>query len=465
MNPLRSSPIPYIAGLAIILGYAAFKHGGVVSADWDYCLLGAGLLALLYWLHTPQIGLAPRPNRGIWWPLVLLPGYVALQLIPLPEPLLRVVSPARAELLDAFRAAVPDAANYAALSVIPSNTLTFLLRTMAYTVVFMLAREISWRWERRLWGLAFPIITIGAAEAALGLIQYYLGPQGSPAHGTYVNRSHFAGLLEMALPFAVIYPAAIIRRSGSRGLPAGAAVIACMMLALAALIFLGIIFSMSRMGFVASLCSLFVLGATVLGAWLPARKKWAGLVFAAVLLVCGFVFLAPDPLVQRFSKIDTDKEVTLAGRALIWKDTLHLIKAYPIFGCGLGSYEMAYEKFNLSMPTFGVDYAHNDYLQLLAELGAIGFVIIAALMLAIFTQAARAAFRHSEFTGRCLGIACVSAMVAIFVHSIVDFNLYIPANALLLAWVSGIAAGLQFSSRPKPVWEPLGVPAGAEVRG
>src|SRR5213592_3558122 len=63
VNPLRSSPIPYIAGLAIVFGYAVLKHGGVVAADWNYCLLGLGLLALLYWLYTPQIGLAPRPNQ------------------------------------------------------------------------------------------------------------------------------------------------------------------------------------------------------------------------------------------------------------------------------------------------------------------------------------------------------------------------------------------------------------------
>src|SRR5438552_14465454 len=307
LNPLRSSPIPYIAGLAIVFAYAVSKHGGVVTADWNYFMLGLWHQALHDILYTQQVGLARRPNRGIWWPVLLLPGYVALQLIPLPGSLLRVLSPARAELLDAVRAAVPGAAGYAPLSVIPSNTLAFLLRIMAYTVVFMLVREISWRWERRIWAPAFPIIAVGALEASLGLIQYYLGPQGSPAHGTYVNRSHFAGLLEMALPFAVIYPAAIIRRSRSRGLPAGAAVIACVMLALATLIFVGILYSFSRMGFVASLCSLFILGATVLGAWLPARKKWAGLVFAAVLVVCGFVFLAPDPLVQRFPKIDTDK--------------------------------------------------------------------------------------------------------------------------------------------------------------
>src|SRR5438552_14251162 len=72
VNPLRSSPIPYIAGLAIVFGYAVFKHGGVVTADWNYCLLGLGLLALLYSLYTPEIGLAPLPNRVTLLPILLL---------------------------------------------------------------------------------------------------------------------------------------------------------------------------------------------------------------------------------------------------------------------------------------------------------------------------------------------------------------------------------------------------------
>src|SRR5439155_20596642 len=70
-----------------------------------------------------------------------------------------------------------------------------------------------------------------------------------------------------------------------------------------------------------------------------------------------------------------------------------------------------------------------------------------------------------EFEGRCLGLAGTSGMLAILVHSVVDFNLYIPANGLVLAWISGISAALQFSSHPTPVWKALGVPPVVEVGG
>jgi len=281
-----------------------------------------------------------------------------------------------------------------------------------------------------------------------------------------VNRNHFAGLLEMVLPFAVMYPIAIGRRVRSRdSLPVGAAAMACAMLAVAALILLGIIYSFSRMGFIVSLCSLFVIGAVSLSAGLPAGKRWLALGLAGSLVVCGFFLLPPDPLADRFAKLGTDEEITLGDRFLIWKDTRNLIKAYPIFGCGLGGYEAAFEKFNVSMPRFGVDFAHNDYLQALAELGVIGSFMIALPLAGIFASAVRAAWRHSEFEGRCLGLACTSAMLAILVHSVVDFNLYIPANALVLAWISGISAALQFSSHPTPVWKALGVPPVVEVGG
>jgi len=318
-----------------------------------------------------------------------------------------------------------------------------LLRILAYVVVFLFVREIGCRCGRRPWLPAFPIIVVGALEATIGLLQHVLGPPGSFARGTYVNRAHFAGLLEMALPFAVMFPVAIARRNPRRRhLSAGRAVIVCLMLALAALIFIGIVNSLSRMGVVASLGSLFMIGAAVLGARMPARKRWLAVGLAGVLVICGFVFLSSDALIRRFAALTASEELSVDGRLLIWKDTLPLVRAYPLFGCGLGAYEWAFGKFNLSMPRFGVDFAHNDYLQVLSELGALGFAIVAALMLDIFARALRAA-RHSEFEARCLGLACMSAMVAISIHSIMDFNLYIPANALLLAWISGIGAGLQ----------------------
>ena len=90
-------------------------------------------------------------------------------------------------------------------------------------------------------------------------------------------------------------------------------------------------------------------------------------------------------------------------------------------------------------------------------------LIAAALMLAILAKAVRAALRNSDPNSRCLALACVGAIVAILVHSLVDFNLYIPANAVLLAWISGISAGLTFCSRKHSVWKALGVPEVIDV--
>src|SRR5207248_1613684 len=86
--------------------------------------------------------------------------------------------------------------------------------------------------------------------------------------------------------------------------------------------------------------------------------------------------------------------------------------------------------------------AHNDYLELLAELGAIGFLIPAALMTLVFFRAARAAVAGPGKETRLLGSACAGGIAAALIHSLTDFNLYVPAHAMALAWISGLAVGL-----------------------
>ena len=83
---------------------------------------------------------------------------------------------------------------------------------------------------------------------------------------------------------------------------------------------------------------------------------------------------------------------------------MELITAYPLFGCGLGAYEPAMLKYNASHPLARIDYAHNDYLQLLAELGAVGFLIAAALAMAVLSRALRVASFPAEADGRYLGL-------------------------------------------------------------
>jgi putative inorganic carbon (hco3(-)) transporter len=115
-----------------------------------------------------------------------------------------------------------------------------------------------------------------------------------------------------------------------------------------------------------------------------------------------------------------------------------LIRAYPVFGCGLGGYETAFSRFKISGVLVTDDFVHNDYLQLLAELGLVGFVIGAALAFSVVRIALRGAMKSSDPEARYFAVACVGALSTIVLHSLADFNLYIPANAMLLAWIAGM---------------------------
>jgi O-antigen ligase len=161
----------------------------------------------------------------------------------------------------------------------------------------------------------------------------------------------------------------------------------------------------------------------------------------AALVLAGFVFLPPDKLILRFAQIASVEGLTAEGRINLWAETIPLIHAYPIFGCGLGGYETAFLKFKVSEPLITDDFAHNDYLQLLAELGLVGFLIVAALAFSVVRAAFRKAVMSADREQRYFAVASAGALAAILLHSLADFNLYIPANAMLLAWIAGMTLG------------------------
>jgi O-antigen ligase len=106
----------------------------------------------------------------------------------------------------------------------------------------------------------------------------------------------------------------------------------------------------------------------------------------------------------------------------------------------MGGFQSAFAKFKAAEGTFLVDYAHNDYLQTFAELGLAGFLIAALLAGSVILRTVRRVGEIGEV--RWVGLACLGSLTAIAIHSTVDFNLYVAANAATLAWISGIAAGL-----------------------
>jgi O-antigen ligase len=158
-------------------------------------------------------------------------------------------------------------------------------------------------------------------------------------------------------------------------------------------------------------------------------------------VILGLIFLPPDQLVARFAQSDIRTE--------IWSESLPLVRAYWLLGCGSGGFESVFMQYKRTDPMFRVDYAHNDYLQRLVELGIVGTFMAGSVIVCVLLDARRAALRHSALSGRALAIACIAAITAILIHSLVDFNLYIPANAMVLAWICGIAVSITFSSRPR----------------
>ncbi len=461
--------------LAGVLAYTTFQWGGVVRTGRYQYLLILGLLAMLLSIGRSLEEWSPLPNRVLRWTVTLLPAYVLLQVVPLPVAVLRVLSPARTAAMDAL-GPVGAKVSFAALSVFPAGTFQYFLLVCGYLVTFLLIRELTWRFRDRRWLVIWPILGIAALEAGLGVWQYFGGTGEQLRWGTYANHNHYSGFLEMTLPFAVMYPVAVLHRTDSRWHSSVAPALAASgVWALAVLMFVGIILSFSRMGFIATLFSLLVMGTLVLGttqlSWVTGsrRRRWVAVGMVAALVMSGFVFLPPERLIQRFARFVSTNELTSDGRTDLWAETIPLIKTYSVFGCGLGGYETAFSRFKVSGALVTDDFAHNDYLQLLAELGLVGFAIGAALASSVVRMALRGAVKSADPEARYFAVACVGALSAIGLHSLADFNLYLPANAMLLAWIAGMAVGVELRETDINVRERLEHPnvtvrAAVEIR-
>jgi O-antigen ligase len=415
-----------LALLSSVFVWTLLHKSGLDLAGWEVATLALAVLVIVL-LRRSQ---APAPGRTFLTALVALPVWVLFTLVPLP------LGPRAA-----IGAGLADFAR--PISLAPAATFAAWMHLAACILVFLLVREIAWRASdsQPPWIVALPIVVVSGLEAVLGLVQSYTGATGGAgAHGTFDNRDHFAGLLEMALPFAAMYGIATLRSDRTRfGTPLRPALIASGAFAAAALILAGTIHSLSRMGFLCALAGLFVAAAVTLR-----RKRW--LLAGPVVAVLLFIYLPNDQLIARFA------EPHALDRVDIWRDTLPMVPDYLLTGCGLGAWESAFTKFQRLSPTVTVRYAHNDYLQYLVELGLPGFVCGLILVIAAMRAAALAALRHSSPAGRALGAACLASMTALLLHSLVDYNSYLPSNAFAFAWVAGLAVSVMFSS--KPVYQP-----------
>jgi O-antigen ligase len=167
------------------------------------------------------------------------------------------------------------------------------------------------------------------------------------------------------------------------------------------------------------------------------------IVIVAVIFI-GIFWAGADPVINRVvkgqsSSAEKPSESFFSSRGWVWKDTLSMIRANPVFGVGLGAYSTAFPVYTKSDGSIRVPQAHNDYLQALADCGIPGAVIVLWFIVLIFRSVARGMkSRDPLMAGLALGAG--ASIFAILVHSVFDFNLQLPANALLFLILSAIVS-------------------------
>jgi O-antigen ligase len=122
------------------------------------------------------------------------------------------------------------------------------------------------------------------------------------------------------------------------------------------------------------------------------------------------------------------------------RDSLKIFVQKPVLGWGLGTFPEIYSQFSTLFTNLQVGMAHNDYLQLLVETGALGFATMLWFLLTLFRSAFKK-LKHSGFDANvAVTLAAVLGVSGILVHSFVDFNLQIPANATFFYVLCTVAA-------------------------
>jgi O-antigen ligase len=329
-------------------------------------------------------------------------------------------------------------------SAYPHDTVSLALLYLAYGMLCFLAGQTLIRGSQaRTLALIFSVY--GGAVAAFALLQgissngrlYWIRQprSGGWIYGPYVNHNHYAGLMEMLAPIPLVL--SLTRLASTKARAAAAATAAVMV---------GTIFiSGSRGGMLAIVAELVILAALLVKQKRGLRTAIGIGVFMAI--VAGLLTWVGGPeITKRLATVGTGhSDLSSDIRTYVNRDGLRMFLKKPVMGWGLGTFPVVYPQFRTFYTNFFVNEAHDDYLQLLVEMGLLGFATMLWFVVTLYTRAVKKMKNWTGEIGGAVTLACVLGLSGILVHSAVDFNLQIPANAALFYVLCTIAAAEPFA--------------------
>lgn len=451
---VASNDAVFFYGLAGLLIFASLIWGGIIPLPLLVMELAALALLIGHAWHPAQA------DPSLSWPmrvflslLILLP---LAQLLPIPLALWATL-PGRAFYADALQQAgvIGSDFEWRAIALVPATTESAVLALLPPLAVFMVAVNLR---TRTLLKLTWIFLGIATGQALLGLIQFGGGEEspfrfgnaayGISATGTYISRNHLAGLLEMALPMALALLAASVGQSPRRHISQrqqgwrsrlarfGAPGLNQTMLfgAVALAILLGLIFTRSRTG--GGLALLGILLCTLLFSSRLGGRNVYGLLGTFAAAGIGLASLIGlTPVLNRFALQDPVTD----ARWKIFDVTVQAIGQFFPLGSGAGSFEAVMRRFHpADLPGVIINYAHNDYLEWLLEAGLGAGLLIVVWLALYLRQWGRVWTRNEWTTFRFAQVGAGIALLLMMLHTLVDFNLRIPANAVFTAFLAAV---------------------------
>jgi O-antigen ligase len=384
-------------GICVLLTFAVLAYGGV--EEWSQAILEVCFAALLV----------------IWALRTFAWQQEVITISPLLLPLVVFLLVTLVQLIFHRTASTYDTRMQLQLLII--YIILLILLPQAYH------RMNHWR------GLLWFLMSLGFFVSVFGILQHLtfngklywfrVMRYGGYPFGPYVNRNHFAGFAEILIPVALV-PLVLGKVRRERLFLVGL---------FAVIPIVALLLSASRGGITSFAVEMVILFSLLLVRRLQSKYMLAGgvLVLCAILAVS---WIGVQQVLQRFTNYES-LDVTMGKRASMRHDTFRIFLDHPALGTGLGTFQMVFPPYESNYDARIVNHAHNDYLEVLAETGLAGGICCLWFLAILFIESVKGLKDLGGSFGAALNLSGLVGCCGLLVHSLVDFNLHIPANALL----------------------------------
>ncbi len=430
-----SGTVFFLLGAMLVFSVVAF--GAVDVWALGATSLFAGLIAVFWLADAFYKKEFSYSSNALQIPLLALITIGLIQLLPLR----RLIFPS--DLLST------SAVN--SLSLAPYSTRLAIIQLVVYFVFFAAALCFVNN-NKRLRKIVLTVIIFGALMAFYGILQrlanleaiYNLRPANQAVpFASFVNRHHFAALMEMTIGLTLGLLFGKATKNNKR------------IFLIIAVVIMGtaLVFTNSRGGMLSLLAVVgFVVAANLRrrtadktdappedGANFRRNFALIGGGLALITVLFGAVLLlGGDDSLLRVVGLQNKGDVS-NGRFHFWQIALKVFLDYPILGAGLDSFGVAFTHYDSWNGIYRVEQAHNDYLQILADAGVLGFVCVAAFIFLLFKKGVAAISASKDKFRRAVAIGALAGCFGVLIHSFFDFPLRTPANAFFFLTLTALA--------------------------